>query len=506
VRPLVSMREALADPALLGSILPGPSWSTWRTLLIATFGEELTEDERVVFRQLTGREEEPGELVEEALWLIGRRGGKTRAMATACAYIAGLCDHSDVLALGERGVLPFLARDQKQAAVAFGYAAAIFETVPHLRGLVVNRTTDSLSLSTRVDLEVRPANWRGVRGLTAVAGALDEVCFWESQEGAANADTAIFQALRPALATTGGPILVVTSPHARRGEAWTLFKRHFGPAGDRRILVVQAPSRTLNPSLPQAVVDRALERDASAAAAEYLAQWRTDVEMLLTIEAVEACVDVGVVERPRIDGVSYLAFVDPSGGSADSMTLAIGHAEDGAAVIDALRERRPPFSPESVVAEFAQVLKSYGLASVRGDKYGGAWPSERFAKHGIEYRPARAAKSELYAGFVSVVNSGRLALVDSPRLVAQLCGLERRTARGGRDSIDHAPGAHDDLANVVAGLAHLALIRPAFEHEPPAFGPIIFQRGQVVGSAPEPPGYEDSEDDYGRQFERLGAF
>jgi hypothetical protein len=43
------------------------------------------------------------------------------------------------------------------------------------------------------------------------------------------------------------------------------------------------------------------------------------------------------------------------------------------------------------------------------------------------------------------------------RLVTQLCGLERRTARGGRDSIDHAPGEHDDLANAVAGAAALAL-------------------------------------------------
>jgi hypothetical protein len=34
-------------------------------------------------------------------------------------------------------------------------------------------------------------------------------------------------------------------------------------------------------------------------------------------------------------------------------------------------------------------------------------------------------------------------------LAAQLCALERRTSRGGRDSIDHAPGAHDDLANAV---------------------------------------------------------
>ena len=34
--------------------------------------------------------------------------------------------------------------------------------------------------------------------------------------------------------------------------------------------------------------------------------------------------------------------------------------------------------------------------------------------------------------------------------------LERRTARGGRDSIDHGPGAHDDIANAVAGALVLA--------------------------------------------------
>jgi hypothetical protein len=39
------------------------------------------------------------------------------------------------------------------------------------------------------------------------------------------------------------------------------------------------------------------------------------------------------------------------------------------------------------------------------------------------------------------------------KLVHQLVGLERRTSRGGRDSIDHAPGGHDDLANSVAGVA-----------------------------------------------------
>lgn len=504
MRPLVTMREALADPALLGSILPGASWATWRMLLIAAFGEELTEDERAVFRQLTGRETEPGELVEEALFLIGRRGGKTRAMAVAAAYIAALCDHGDVLALGERGILPFLARDQRQAALAFSYAAAIFEAVDHLRGLVANRTADSLQLRTRVDLEVRPANWRGVRGLTAVGAVLDEVCFWENQEGAANADTAIFQALRPALATTGGPIFVVTSPYARRGEAWALYKRHFGPAGDRRILVAQAPSRSLNPSLPQSVVDRALERDAAAAAAEYLALWRTDVELLLTIEAIESCIDDGVLERPRIDGARYVGFCDPSGGSADSMTLAIGHKEGEVAVIDCLREIRPPFSPEATTAEFAAVLKSYGLRTVIGDRFGGMWPRERFAKHGITYSTATKAKSELYGGLVSIVNSGRLALVDNPRLTAQLVSLERRTARGGRDSIDHPPSGHDDLANAVAGAAHLILIRQTFDDVMPIAGPILFTQGLADGEKPVA-GYDHFDDPVG-EFATPGAF
>jgi hypothetical protein len=38
-------------------------------------------------------------------------------------------------------------------------------------------------------------------------------------------------------------------------------------------------------------------------------------------------------------------------------------------------------------------------------------------------------------------------------MIGQLCSLERRTARGGRDSVDHPPGQHDDLANACAGVA-----------------------------------------------------
>jgi hypothetical protein len=85
----------------------------------------------------------------------------------------------------------------------------------------------------------------------------------------------------------------------------------------------------------------------------------------------------GRFELPPIANVAYAAFVDPSGGSADSMTLAIGHAEEDRIIIDAIRERRPPFSPADVVTEFAALLASYGISTVEGDRYGGEWPAER---------------------------------------------------------------------------------------------------------------------------------
>ena len=135
------------------------------------------------------------------------------------------------------------------------------------------------------------------------------------------------------------------------------------------------------------------------------------------------------------------------------MTMAIGHTEkDGRAVLDVVRDRHPPFSPAAAVAEFAALLREYRVTTVSGDRYAGEWPREQFRQHGITYAPANRPKSDLYRDVRALLNSGRVELLDHPRLAAQFLGLERRTARGGRDSIDHAPGAHDDLANSVAGV------------------------------------------------------
>lgn len=248
-------------------------------------------------------------------------------------------------------------------------------------------------------------------------------------------------------------MFLISSPYSRIGELWRLYQKYFGKHGP--ILVAQDSSRTFNPTLPQSVVDRAYERDPASAAAEFGAEFRRDIEPFVSIEAVNACVSRGTFERPPLAGTLYHAFCDPSGGSSDSMTLAIGHIDYAAKCVlhDCLLERPPPFSPEAVVADFASTLKRYRVYKVVGDKYAGEWPREQFGKFGITYEGSAAPKSDLYRDLLPLINSRRVGLLDNPRLIAQLVGLERRTARGGRDSIDHGPGGHDDCANALAGLA-----------------------------------------------------
>jgi hypothetical protein len=215
----------------------------------------------------------------------------------------------------------------------------------------------------------------------------------------------------------------------------------------------------MNPTFPQRIIDKAMERDPAKASAEYGAEFRNDIESFVAREAVEACVSPGVRERAPVAGATYFAFVDPSGGSADSMTLAIAHVEDKVAMLDVAREVKPPFSPEATVEEFSDLLKQYRVTKLLGDRYAGEWPVEQFKKYGIVYEQAAKPKSDLYRDLLPLLNSVEVDLLDLPAIVSQLCGLERRTARGGRDSIDHAPGGHDDVANAVAGVLTQARLR-----------------------------------------------
>src|SRR5262249_27369695 len=209
MKKLVSMREAVTAPDLLGAALRGESWRTGRPLLIAAAGEELTDDERAIFRQFTGRDHEPNEPIDTFLTVAGRRSGKTTAFAALVVYYACLIDWADTLSLGERGTALFLAPKQEQARRAWSYVRAFIRHSPVMSRLIENETAAELTLSNGIDVMVESANWRTARGATAVAVCLDECAFLRSSDESMMRDEDLVTALRPSLATTGGPMLLI---------------------------------------------------------------------------------------------------------------------------------------------------------------------------------------------------------------------------------------------------------------------------------------------------------
>ena len=104
-----------------------------------------------------------------------------------------------------------------------------------------------------------------------------------------------------------------------------------------------------------------------------------------------------------------------------------------------------------MVDDFAVLLKRYRVSKVIGDHYDGEFVREPFRQHGISYE-CKQPKSDLFSDMLPLLNSGNITLPRHDRLIAQIVGLERRVSRAGRDSIDHVPGAHDDIANAVSGV------------------------------------------------------
>jgi hypothetical protein len=361
------------------------------------------------------------------------------------------------LSPGEKGWIFIIAVDKAQAGIIKGYISGVFHRNHSLAALVQQETKETLELINGVNIGVKTCSFRSIRGFTVLCAILEEMAFWRSEETGANPDREVLAAIRPALATVPDSMLIgISTPYSRQGALWEAFKTFWGKPGGA--LVWRAGTATMNPTISKKTIDDALVADRAAGKAEWEALWRDDIASFMSSEMVEAVTVQGRYELPRAGGASYLAFCDPSGGRQDSMTLAIAHRDDpaGRVVLDVLRERRPPFQPESVVAEFSDVLKSFGLSRLRADRYAGEWVTAAFRNRGIIVEASQLAASEIYVNLLPLVANGSIELLDSKRLVAQLAGLERRTRIGGRDIIDHYPGGHDDLAVAVAGACVMA--------------------------------------------------
>lgn len=424
------------------------------------------------YRRFTGRLNPPNTSFSEALALIGRRGGKTRFAALIAVYYATIIDHSKFLAPGETARILIICPDRRQARVAFGYCRYMLTSIPVFAELIERETQDAIELRNGVAIEIVTCSAVSARGYSSPLVIADEAAFWSS-DTSVEPDKDVLDSLRPALAQfPHGLLLLISSPWAKRGEVYRLHRDYFG-RDDSDVLVWQAGSRDMNPMLSSEVIARSKARDPVAAATEFDAQFRPDINQAFEESWIEVAVDCGVQQRPpAAEGgtphlFQYIGFIDAAGGAGrDSFAAAIAHAEGSLVVLDAVLEIRPPFSTDMAVEQCSSLLKQYGVMTCIADKYAGDWPRQALARHGVSLVYSEKPKSQIYAEVVPLLSAGRVRLVDRERLILQLRQLERRAGRQVATTLTTRGGATMTWRTARAercSLRHgrpLALVRP----------------------------------------------
>jgi hypothetical protein len=459
VKPIdITVSEALASPRLFGPFFVGESWSLWKAVIKAMYAEPMNATELALFRSVAERDP-PTEPVGELVAVAGRASGKD-SVASAIAAITAVSFDPCRLRPGERAVVMCLACDREQAKIAFNYIAAYFREIPALAKLVTRFTDGTIELNNRVDIEVHTNSYRGVRGRSLLCAIFDETAFWRSEDSA-NPDFEVAGAVKPALGRIlGSRLILISSAHKRSGLLYQRWKDFYG-RNDTDKLVVRGSTLTFNPSFDAKIIEQQLAEDRQLFGAEYLSEWRDDLASFISRQLLEAAVDVGVLVRPPRPEITYRAFADPSGGVHDSFALGIAHQSKGnnEVLLDLMFEAKPPFNPFAVADEIAALLKEYHCAEIVGDAYAAKWVMDAFARIGVTYRKSEADRSSVYLDVLPLFTAGRVRLIDSPRLIGQFAGLERRTFATGRDRVDHGRSGHDDLANAAAGALVLAARR-----------------------------------------------
>jgi hypothetical protein len=450
LKEIPTIIQFLTDPQLLGlNVSPAQ-----QTLLKSLYGLPLTAEERQLWTQCTGRSSYPGRPFREATVLAGARGGKdSRIAAPVLAYEAVFGGHERYLGKGEFGILPLVAQDARATRIAFGYLKDAFTRSLLLAALVEDITSHEIKLTNRLSSLCFPCTHSSLRGWSNPAAGMSEVAFYRL-EGQADSDVEIQASIRRGMLSFPNPKLIkISTPYVKSGLLYQDFRQYYGQES-LDVLVWQASSMLMNPSLKAERLARERALEGSRYHREYEAMFLDDLDTMFPVAVVEGVIIPHRYELEPRAGVSYLATCDTTGGSSgpnsDTFTFTIVHPEgsgDRQIIVQDVLKGWKGGDLAGIVSEIATRLRHHRLTEIRGDKYAGAWVRQAFEGEGIRYREAEMDKSTAYLEAEPLLTQGRVELLDHPQLIRELTILERRPRPQGRTLVEHPHGGHDDYAN-----------------------------------------------------------
>jgi hypothetical protein len=249
------------------------------------------------------------------------------------------------------------------------------------------------------------------------------------------------------------------------------------------------------------VVDRALQRNPIAARAEYLAEFRSDLEGFVSLDVIRACTGPHIELPPVANTVHTVGLDFSSGSGEDPLGFSLCHSNESGdqAIVDLARDWVPPFSPTDVLRQVADICHRYGIEVVIGDRFAYAFAREILWSHGIKFRVNDKTTSQCFSELAPLLNAGEVLLPQNPKLLSQLGSLERKLSSRGREWIGHPPGDHhDDIAAAVSiAVTNCELLKPKIKWT-------FFSVGAEVGVDEVAIDQNDEDEQRRRMFVRTG--
>ena len=453
MKPLISVIDAVKDPNIIGDTMSPAQ----EAALKAVYGLPLEGKQLALAKEMAGAGWQQGEEQREAVFICGRRSGKSDKLASNVAiYEAFFRDHD--LSAGETGVVLLLAQNMRQAKVVKGYIEGKIDRSPVLRRHVVAKRAQELELDNGITIAIHPASFRSVRGLSVVCCICDEIAFWWTEDNYANPDIEIIRAVRPAMATfPHGKLLMVSSPYTMAGVLWDAWRKR---DTDPHTLVWHAPTRLMNPTVPASFLQREQSRDPENYRREYDAEFTEAISSFLPVASVDACIVQGRSELPKSEDAHYCAAVDAAY-KGDKFTLAIAHMDKNrrVIVIDLLAgwqgTRKEPLRLAEVMPQIKEICGRYSVYKVLGDQFGAEPLKDAFSRSQLTYEErtfTNQSKADIYATLRTQIMDGTIELLDHRESLKELRGLELEQLPGGGIRIGHARHSrgHDDYADAIA--------------------------------------------------------
>lgn len=436
------------------------SWRNWGVALRLLYGIRVHPKYSKLVQLCTGRRLESfnpdGVGFNTALFLIGRRGGKSKISSVVSAYESVLGGKDEALSIGETGMCACISASKKQGRVSKNYIRAIFDTTPLLNDEILpGGSRESFELTNGIVVEVMVGDYRNVRDYTLTSCVISELAFFGlTEESKVKTDTELVRAIIPGLASVHGRLIGISTKYSRKGYCYKTHRKHWGNEKSK-ILVWEGSTKLMNPTLDQQIIDDAYDEDPVAARSEWGTDFREDIAIWLPREVIESVVKKGRMELlPRTLKYKYFAFADVSGGRVEDSALAIAHHVERKVIVDFIKLYKSPHDPIAAIRDMSQQLKKFGIRKCIGDNYSAEFIASSFRSCKIRYEKCSITASQLYIEVIPIIGSSAVELLDNETLVNQFASLLRFTRSGGMDKITHSQGSKDDLANAVAGVIY----------------------------------------------------